>query len=125
MQTVDELRAILAAALERRAEHASDGHAEKGGERVRAVVDVTGEPKIGTASPDQRDRIRLEQQRGAAVLFARLGIEDPRRAEGQVKGLQLVRMLVQQPGQPIGGCAAVVDLEEHAPELGVRCGLRQ
>src|SRR6187551_3783439 len=71
---VDELRACLRLAGERRAEHTCDRHAEEGRRDVWAVVDVLIEPCETDAAANEPDGVDVEEKRSRAALLGRLRI---------------------------------------------------
>ena len=94
----DQLRAVLAPALQGRPEHLGDGDAQERRGDVGAVVDVLCQEEVlvGVATPDQSHGIHVEQQGGGAAVLADFGVVGVGGAEAQVERLELVRVFVQQ-----------------------------
>ncbi len=125
----------LAHAAHRAGEDVAQRDGEEGRGRVRTVVDVLREGRVGSAAaalalaaPDQRHRVDLQQQRRRAALLRRLRVEHVGRAEGGGERLRLVRMLVQQEtevGRGVLGGTGGGDGQEHGPlRPGRRCNGR-
>jgi hypothetical protein len=113
-----EVGAVLALAVERRAEHLGDGDAEERRRDVGPVVDV-GSQREALLAARQADGVDLQQQAGGAALLGGFGVEDVGRAESEVEGLEPVGALVEQVAEvgrrPVGGG----DGQEHEQPSGL------
>jgi hypothetical protein len=95
-----QLGAGVAAPVHRGPEQLPDRDREQAGGGVRTVVHVLPEGesllRLPAPGPDQRDRVDLEQDGHRAAFVGRLGVEDVRRAAGDLDRLRSRGVLVQQ-----------------------------
>jgi len=112
-----KLRALLAATGESRAEELVDGYGQKGRSGVGPVVYVLVRREVvapgALAVPDEADRVDLHYQCRRAALVAGLRVDDMYGAEGHVRGVDALGVLVQEETEVGGRFVSCGDREEH------------